>query len=665
MNLSGLSTFFLKFIIMMRMRYYEVWVASQRYHSEKPLTYASESRIKPGTIVIVSLQRKNVVAVVVKHTQKPSFNTKQVLRIVSETPLPKQSLELILWLKDYYPAPFGQIVSTIVPGNLVAQSRIRPEISKTIKTDDTHLPPLTKEQKRALEIIHTKNPASILLHGDTGTGKTRVYIERAMESINRGQSVLLLTPEIGLTPQLALTCELIFPDQTVVLHSRMTATSRRNTWLRILESKGPLIIVGPRSALFAPMKNVGLVVIDESHETSYKQEQAPHYQTSRVGAKLAELHKAQLILGSATPLVSDYFVFSEKKLPIIRMRQQAMNHDFGEPKKIIIDLKNRKLFNRSIWLSETLIDAMKTALKNHQQSLVFLNRRGTARVVICQSCGWQPKCPNCDLPLTYHGDNYSFRCHTCGFAEKSFSNCPNCHSSDILFSSIGTKTIVAEIERLFPGAKIARFDSDTHKSLSLERQYDSIKDGSIDILVGTQMLGKGLDLPKLSVVGIVSADTSLFFPDYTSEERTFQLITQAIGRVHRGHMAGTAIIQSYNPLSALIESAVNKDFESLYELQINERKLYKFPPFRYLLKLSCSRASSLIAKQACEKLRSNLVSLYPSIEIDEPCPPFIEKSNGKFHWQLVIRAKRRQVLSDIIRQLPASWTYDIDPMNLL
>jgi len=647
------------------MRYYEVWVASQRYHSENPLTYSNEANIKLGTVVIVSLQRKKAVAIVVKQTKKPSFDTKQVLRIVSKTPLPAQTLELILWLKDYYPAPFGQIVSTIVPSNLVARSRTMPEKSKIIKISDINLSPLTKEQKDALGIIRAKNPVSVLLHGDTGTGKTRVYIERTIESINQGRSVLLLTPEIGLTPQLALTCKSIFPNQTVVLHSRMSAVSRRNIWLQILESKEPLIIVGPRSVLFAPAKNVGLVVIDEFHEPSYKQEQAPHYQASRVGAKLAELHNAQLILGSATPTVSDYFVFREKELPIIRMRQQALNQDFGEPKKIIIDLKNRKLFNRSTWLSETLIDAMKTALKNHQQSLIFLNRRGTARVVICQSCGWQPKCPNCDLPLTYHGDNHSFRCHTCGFAQKSFPNCPNCQSSDILFSSIGTKSIVTEIERLFPGAKIARFDSDTHKSLSLERRYDSIKDGSIDILVGTQMLGKGLDLPKLSVMGIVSADTSLFFPDYTSEERTFQLITQATGRVHRGHLAGTAIIQSYNPSSALIKSAINKDFESLYELQISERKLYKFPPFRYLLKLSCSRINSLSAKQACEKLRSNLVNLYPSIEIDEPCPSFIEKSNGKFHWQLVIRAKRRQVLSDIIRQLPSSWIYDIDPMNLL
>lgn len=646
------------------MHYYEVWVASQRYHSDKPLTYASEAELQVGTLVTVPLQRQTVVAVVIRHAKKPAFTTKNVLRIVSTSPIPQQLLGLAEWLKDYYPAPFGQIISTIVPSSLTTQSRskqnptARPVASKT-------LPPLTEEQATVLQSIQAKSPQSVLLHGDTGTGKTRIYLERAQECIAHGQSVILLTPEIGLTPQLAQSCQEVFPKQTVVLHSGMTAAARRNMWLRILESQEPLVIIGPRSALFAPVKNLGLIAIDEFHETSYKQEQAPHYQATRVGAKLAELHRAQLILGSATPLVSDYYAFTQKQLPVLRMQQPAVKHDFNDAAVQVIDLKNRQLFNRSPWLSDTLVNAIKQAVQNRHQALIFLNRRGTARLVLCQACGWQTLCPNCDLPLTYHGDTHTLHCHTCGHSEKSPSSCPNCSSNDIIFRSIGTKSIVTEIERLIPNVRIARFDSDTHHSMSLEQQYTSIKNGSVDVLVGTQMLGKGLDLPKLSVVGIITAETSLFFPDYTAEERTFQLITQAIGRVNRGHTAGTAIVQSHHPDSPVIEAAVRKDYAALYEQQIQERQLYKFPPFRHTLKLTCTRASASSAKRASSQLQEKLSLAKLPIELIGPSPAFIEKSHGKYHWQIIVKAIERQVLTSIVRDLPANWSYDIDPMNLL
>lgn len=649
---------------MWRMHYYKVWVASQRYHSDKSLTYASESQLQTGTIVTVPLQRQTVVAVILQQAKKPDFATKNILRTVSATPIPSQLTDLAKWLKDYYPAPFGQIISTVIPSSLTAQSRPKPDLD-TSATTQKALPPLTEEQTKALQTIRAKNPMSVLLHGDTGTGKTRVYLERAQECIDRNRSVILLTPEIGLTPQLALTCQEVFPEQTVVMHSGMTPAARRNMWLRILESDKPLIIIGPRSALFAPIKNLGLIIIDEFHETSYKQEQAPHYQATRVGAKLAELHQAQLILGSATPPVSDYYAFTQKQLPIVRMRQQAVSHDFDESTVKIVDLKDRQLFNRSPWLSDTLIDAIRHAVQNQQQALIFLNRRGTARLVLCQECGWQTLCPNCDLPLTYHGDTHTLHCHTCGHSEKSPTSCPSCGSNDIIFRSVGTKSVVTEIERLIPNVSIARFDSDTHKSMSLEQQYTAIKDGSVDVLVGTQMLGKGLDLPKLSVVGIITAETSLFFPDYTAEERTFQLITQAIGRVNRGHMAGTAIVQSHHPDSPVIDAAVRKDYAALYTQQIRERQLYKFPPFRHTLKLTCTRASASSAKRASSQLQAKLLAAKLPIELTGPSPAFIEKSHGKYHWQIIVKATERQILTSIIRTLPANWSYDIDPMNLL
>ncbi|HTE21859.1 MAG TPA: primosomal protein N' [Candidatus Limnocylindria bacterium] len=645
--------------------YFEVLVSSQRYHSAKLLTYRHESPLRPGTPVIVPLQRQTVVAVVIRKASKPTFTSKDILGVISTRTVPAELLALIAWLKEYYPAPSGQIASLALPGILSSKSR-QSQTRQAASQLPTPLPPLTKNQAQALRQIQEQHPKSILLHGDTGTGKTRLYIELARQALGKRLSVILLTPEIGLTPQLATSLQEAFPDQTLVMHSELSSTARRNGWMRSLESDKPLVIIGPRSALFTPVHKVGFIILDEFHEPSYKQEQAPHYLATRVAAKLAELHQAQLILGSATPLVGDYYAFKEKGLPVIRMQQQAMQSNFGQkPIVSIVDLKDKQHFGRSPWISDTLIDSIEKSLASKQQSLIFLNRRGTARLALCQACGWQALCPNCDLPLTYHGDFHTMVCHTCGYQQKTLSSCPDCSSDDIVFRSIGTKFIVAEIERLLPSARVKRFDSDTHKTERLDQQYTAVRQGSADVLVGTQMLGKGLDLPKLSVVGIVTAEASLFFPDYTAEERTYQLITQALGRVHRGHIPGTAVIQTYHPESPLLRAAVTKDYEAFYDQQIIERKRYGFPPFKYVLKLMCTRASSTAAQQASQRLAEKLRTSHLPVEVIGPNPAFVEKSHGKYHWQIIIKSARRPVLVDIIKDLPANWSYDVDPISLL
>lgn len=646
------------------MHYYEVLVSSQRYHSDKPLTYCHASTLAVGTTVIVPMQKQTVVAVVVREVSRPSFQTKEITRIVNNVTLPRQILDLIGWLKAYYPAPLGQIVSLALPGSLTATSR-NTSADHGKATSPVKLPPLNPEQARAIKTIEQRSPHNVILHGDTGTGKTRIYMELARKSLDAKKSVIILTPEIGLTPQATQAFEETFPGQVVTTHSELTPATRRNMWLRIIQADTPLVVIGPRSALFSPIRNLGLVVVDEFHESSYKQEQAPHYLATRVAAKLAELHKAQLILGSATPPVSDYFAFKEKKLPIVRLKEQAVKNNFGEPVIHVIDLKDKQKFSRSAWISDDLIASMKESLKNGQQSLVFLNRRGTARLTLCQACGWQAFCPNCDLPLTYHQDIHKMRCHTCGHAEKTPASCPECGAYDISFRSVGTKSIVSEIERLVPNATVRRFDSDVSKSDSLTSQYTSVKEGSVDIIVGTQMLGKGLDLPKLSVVGIITAETSLAFPDYTAEERTYQLITQALGRVNRGHLPGTAIVQTYHPNSQTLAAAIKRDYDSFYESQIDERKLYRFPPFRFVLKLTCTRATAAAAQRTSLQLTENLKNRGLAIELSGPNPAFTEKTHGKYRWQLIVKAVKRQILVDIVHDLPANWSYDIDPINLL
>lgn len=645
--------------------YYEVLISSHRYHADKPLTYAYETELPRGSIVIVPLQKQLVPAVILDKVPRPAFTARSVERLVTLNGLRDPLLKLAQWLPSYYPAPFGQIMSLFLPSSLTKIPRPNKEKEIRHSTKPIPLPPLTNEQQQTLKLIGKSDASSILLHGDTGTGKTRIYLELIKNTLAASRSCIVLTPEIGLTPQLEAVIREHFPDKLVVMHSELSETQRRTRWLDILRTDEPLIVLGPRSALFAPLKNVGLIVIDECHDSAYKQEQAPHYVTSRVAAKLAQLYGAQLIMASATPLIADYYAFLQKKLPIIRMKEQAIQHDHGSANIVVVDRKEKSEFSRSPWISNVLLSAMGEALDKQQQSLVFLNRRGTARLVICQQCGWQELCPKCDLPLTYHGDNHILLCHTCGYSKPPVLVCPMCHSEDILFKSLGTKAIVEEIQRLFPHAKIGRFDSDNAKADRLEHQYDKIREGSIDVLVGTQMLGKGLDLPKLAVVGIVTAETSLSFPDYSAEERTYQLINQAIGRVHRGHLPGTAIIQTFQADNPLIHAAAHNDYSSFYNTQITERKQFLFPPFCYTLKITCSRKTSKSAQQVLEKITRTIAMTHSKIEVSQPMPAFISKSRNLYRWQIIVKAMNRSKLIAITQQLPATCNYDIDPVNLL
>lgn len=646
------------------MWYYEVWVASPAFHGDKPLTYSSQDELRVGSVVSVPLQRKKVLGIVAKEVTKPTFKTKELLLLEVTPILPEQIIGLIEWLLLYYPAPSGQIVSLFLPTNLDQKTRLQSAI-KPKKNNGTQLPPLTTDQAKAVKIISRGKDRTFLLHGDTGTGKTRVYLEIAKDSLGQNKSVIILTPEIGLTPQLVSFFTSQLTHTVNVIHSHLTPAQKRNVWKEIALNSEAQVIIGPRSALFTPVKNIGLVVMDEMHDQAYKQEQAPRYQTSRVAAKLAQLHQALFIMGSATPQIADYYTMEQKKLPIIRMTEKAAHTDAKKTDITIVKASERENFTRSAWISDQLIKQIEQALTKKLQSLLFLNRRGSARAVICEACGWSALCPHCDLPLTYHGDSHRLRCHTCGFQTNAPTSCPECANIELSFRSVGTKAITEEIARLFPDAAIARFDSDNAKADSLGEQHTALQDGSIDILVGTQMLTKGLDLPRLSVIGILAADTSLFFPDYTAEELSFQQLSQVIGRVGRGHQEAHAIIQSYYPESTALQAAVDNNYSLFYSQQIIEREKFLFPPFSFVLVIKVSRKSSKFAEQAAQKIHTILSSLPLKIDVSVPTPCFQEKSHDQYHWQIVVKSKKRDQLLRIIPALPANTTYDLDPTNLL
>jgi len=347
------------------------------------------------------------------------------------------------------------------------------------------------------------------------------------------------------------------------------------------------------------------------------------------------------------------------------MRELAVENFHPPTETTVVAAYDKANFSRHPQLSDTLLTAVQVALDQKNQVLIFLNRRGTARLVVCQQCGWQALCPNCELPLTYHGDTHSMRCHTCGYTSKAPLHCPNCGSSEIVYRSLGTKSIVDALTRSFPKARIQRFDTDNTKTERFDQHYEHVLAGNVDILVGTQLLAKGLDLPRLSLVGVVAADTSLSFPDYSAEERTYQLLTQIIGRVGRGHQAGYAIIQTYNPNSPVITGAIKKDWESFYKQQLAERQQFLFPPFCYLLKLTCIRKTQASSEAVCHKLLVELQQLHLPVQIIGPTPSFWEKSAKGYSWQLVVKSKNRKHLLTIVNNLPASWSYDLDPINLL
>jgi primosomal protein N' (replication factor Y) len=644
------------------MWYVEVFVAHATYHKDEPLTYASDSKLQPGQIVLVPLRNKEVLAIVTAIVPKPSFAAKPIIASPDIPLMPKPLCALLAWMRRYYPAPLGLTTQLFLPDALAKKMPNR--VTITAHPMSTKLPALTSDQQAALDAIAA--PGTHILHGDTGTGKTRIYLELAKRSFAAGASSIILTPEIGLTSQLAQTFRSIFGDRVVVLHSGLTNTARREAWQTVLEAKEPLIVIGARSALFAPLANLGLIVVDESHETAYKQDQAPYYHASSVAAKLASLHGSTLVLGSATPLVSDYYFAQAKNRPVIRMQQiAAANISYDTASIEVVDLKDRSQFTKSSFLSVPLVQAIKQRLEDGEQILLYLNRRGTARVVFCENCGWQAVCPHCDLPLVYHGDSHVMRCHSCSYKAAVLSSCPQCKSSDIVFRSIGTKAIMLEAKRLFPEARVMRFDTDNRKNERLEALYDSVRAGDVDILVGTQTLAKGLDLPKLGLVGVVIADTSLYFPDFSAQERTYQLLSQVLGRVSRGHRQGGAIIQTYSPDSALLNSVIQKNWNNFYNKELIERKNFMFPPFCYLLKVTCKRASSQAAQKAAEAFATKVRSHNHNVIVEGPAPAFHEKVQNKFAWQLIIKAKNREQLTSIIRQLPSGWSHDIDPMNLL
>lgn len=485
---------------------------------------------------------------------------------------------------------------------------------------------LTDHQKKALQVI--KSNDFTLLHGVTGSGKTEVYIRAARDIVDQGKQVIVLIPEISLTKQTVERFQNNF--NCVQIHSKLTPKQRRENWQKIVEGSIEMVI-GARSALFAPLKDLGLIIIDEEHDSSYKQDNNPRYHTRDTALKRAEIEQAKVVLGSATPDIETYHYFKDRyayiSLPI-RIDNRPL------PPSEIVDMRQEiKNGNYSV-ISGLMRERIVDRLRKKEKIMLFLNKRGYASYVFCRECGFSFECPRCHVSLTYHDDNQTVRCHYCNHVEHVAESCPQCDSNKFKFSGTGTQKIEQELKKNFANARILRMDSDsTKKRGSHARILDSFINDDYDILLGTQMITKGHDFPQVTLVGILLADSSLKMPDFRAAERTFQLITQVAGRTGRGKAGGEVVIQSYMPEHYAITCAAGHDYQSFYTKELKIRRELNYPPFSKLILILVSSPENSLAQQQA----NDIASKYPQENVLGPVPALISKIRGFYRWQIMIR----------------------------
>ncbi len=655
---------------------------------EGPFTYSISKRLKEhvkiGSCVEVSFGNKKTIGYVVDLSLKSKIkNIKPIVQVLDESPLlDAQMLELTKWISDYYYSSWGEAISAAVPSVLkkglkVKSRKRRKEIEKEdvefIDGSDKHLFP-TPQQKQALDSIKSCMDNAFhrvfLLHGVTGSGKTEVYLQSIAHALNMGRSSIVLVPEISLTPQTVARFRARFGEKIAVLHSRLLGSRRASEWRRISSGEAQ-IVVGARSAIFAPVKNLGLVVVDEEHETSYKQEDVPRYNAREVAIKRAELSNAIVILGSATPSLESFYAARNGHYALIELHERIDSRFLPEVE--IVDMREELTrVKRLPIFSQSLKNWIDKDISEDKQVILFLNRRGFSTFVSCRKCGYVVTCKRCNVSLTYHFHKRKLVCHHCNYKMDPPDVCPQCNSSYVKYWGIGTEKVESEVHRFFPKAVISRMDTDaTHKRGTHEKVLAKFKDHKIDILVGTQMIAKGLDFPKVTLVGVISADTALNLPDFRSGERTFNLLTQVAGRAGRGDLGGKVIIQTYTPGHYSIQAAKNHDYHSFYDKEISLRKELNLPPFCHMVSLTFRGRKEEKVLKVSESIRNRLLKKGKSkkVEVVGPAPSPISRMKDIYRWNLFLKSEKvehavallKKVLGRRRKEGGVIITVDVDP----
>jgi len=586
-------------------------------------------------------------------------------------------LDLCRWIADYYLAPLGEVLKSALPPGITKKHLDRFDPGQDSEYEKpAALFKLTTEQLTALYAIEkAEGFSTLLLHGVTGSGKTEIYIQAADIALSRGNSCLILVPEIGLTPQLTERFAARFPGRVAVLHSSLTRKQRIEEWLRILHGRAP-VVVGTRSAVFAPLQNLKLIIIDEEHETTYKQEETPRYHARDTAIVRAQRLGATVVLGSATPSMESFRNAERKKFEYIHLTARV--EDRPLPDVEIVNMREEYAAEgKQAIFSRRLLQAIGERLERREQTMVLLNRRGFAAFLLCRHCGYAFQCSSCSVSMTYHRSVNRLLCHDCGLAKRPPAQCTECKSEYIYYVGEGTERIEADLRELFADARIGRIDRDTMKHVrDFERVLGGFRKGEIDILVGTQMIAKGHDFPLVTLVGVLAADAALSMPDFRAAERTFQLLTQVAGRSGRGDRPGEVIIQSFYPDHYTFQLACTQKFEEFYARESRYRKAMFYPPFTALAGIVVTDRDKDRAARESRAVADFLDSVRgDSVRILGPAPAPLERVKRLHRYQLLIKAGSRSTLHGLLVSLREHldakklgstrvWV-DVDPMSLL
>jgi len=564
-----------------------------------------------------------------------------------------------------------------------SREAVRDPVEKFLP-EGTAKPQLTKDQlsawqemRRALE---SPKPKPIIIRGITGSGKTELYL-RAVEQVEKeGKQAVVLVPEISLTPQTIQRFLDRFPGRVGVIHSKLSSGERYDTWRRARKGEFS-VLIGPRSALFTPLPDPGVIILDECHDDSYYQgEMGPAYHSAEAAIILGQITGAVVIFGSATPNVELYFRAQHHKWTVINLdkRIATQNKNVEDRLKVsflplpnveVVDMREElQQGNRSIF-SRALQEALRKVIDEQQQAILFLNRRGSATIIFCRDCGYTVQCPRCDFPLTYHQDTHRLMCHTCGYTRNQMKKCPECGSTRIRQYGMGTERVEQALFELIPSARILRWDADTAAGKQSEAIILShFKRHNADVLIGTQMLAKGLDLPLVTLVGAIMADVGLNFPDYRAGERAFQLLTQVAGRAGRSCLGGRAILQTFQPDHYAIEYAAEHDFVGFYRAELAHRRDLQYPPFSRIIRFETRDLNKKIAEERAMDLASRISELVSdsadkTLQMIGPAPPYFGRRSGYYRWQIILKGNRPELL---VKQLKLdAWRIDVNPPSLL
>ena len=655
------------------------WMASYYCCSKEHAIRA----LLPGAVRSGRVSKKSISYIYIIDTQKATeflFHSKSSLESQKEVikallQRPDMSLSMLKKVTGVSDSVIKTLLKKQLIGKEARHVSRDPFLNEIILDSET--PILTSEQAEAVRVINDmldkkESQTTALLFGVTGSGKTEVYLRAIDETLKKGKDSIVLVPEIALTPQTTERFRGRFGNMVSVLHSALSDGERFDEWMKIYEDKVK-IVVGARSALFAPFKNLGLIIVDEEHENSYKQDEAPRYHARDVAVMRAHREGAVAILGSATPSMESYYNAKSGKYKLLKLEKRIDSRVM--PKVLTVDMRGDAGNGTNAMFSKQLIEAVYHRLSKNEQTIIFLNRRGFATHMLCPSCGYSASCRNCSIDYTYHKSKDYLSCHMCGDIIEAPKNCPECKTPNIKYSGFGTEKIETVAQKLFPHAKIARMDSDTmtHKG-AYEKVLTDFRKGKIDILIGTQMLAKGLDFPNVTLVGIINADLGLHVPDFRASERTFQLLTQVAGRAGRGETPGEVFIQTYTPTHEAILCAVNHDFERYYAYELPIREELDYPPKNHLAIIRFSSVKENVLLEIAEKFYTKLEALRKDkIRISPLVPSVIPKIKNKFRYSIVMRGnityKHKVFVQNLIfnelKSREVSIMADIDALNLL